>query len=143
MGALDALIYGVRDVFADLVQLPRRAKISFGAGFDVTDDDTNEWSRVELAAVAPGGRVDKVTVVAINYTATTSDHVVVAAVNSLTIKLPASPEQGRTFEIKSATGVSGTVIDGNGKNIAGSATYEQSEAENTILRYAGTQWETF
>lgn len=143
MGALDALIYGVRDVFADAVQLARRARMSFGPGFDVTDDAVNGWTRVELAAVAPGGRTDKVLVTAIDYTATLADHVVVASVDNLTITLPAAPVQGTTLEIKSATGVTGTAIDGNGKTIAGAATYEQSEAENTVLRYAGTQWETF
>lgn len=145
MGALDALIYGVRDVFADALQLARRARLSFGPEFVVEDDGENEWTRVTLATVAPGAVTRSVKVTAINYTLDkgAGDHIIVASVNGLTLELPAAPAQGDEYEIKSAAGVSGTVIDGNGKNIAGAATYEQSAGENTVLRYAGAQWETF
>lgn len=46
MGALDALIYGVRDLFADTVQMARRARLSFGPDFTLEDDAVNEWTRV-------------------------------------------------------------------------------------------------
>lgn len=55
MGALDALIYGVRDVFGDAVQLARRARISFGPEFELVDDPVNEWTRVAVKATALKG----------------------------------------------------------------------------------------
>lgn len=55
MGLLDDLIYGVRDVFADAVQVARRAKISFGPDFDVQDDAVNGWTRVTARPFALQG----------------------------------------------------------------------------------------
>ena len=143
MGALDALIYGYRILLADAVEVAQRKRLSFGAGFTVTDDSVNEWSRVELAEQPPGGRRVKMTITAINYQILATDHVIVSATSGLTHTLPADPEDGDEIEVKSATGVSGTIVDGGAENIAGAATYEQSEGENTVFRYAGTQWEIF
>ncbi len=59
------------------------------------------------------------------YTVVDNDYTIFAntASGDLTIKLPAAPQQGRVVEIKNVNGgVHALTLDGNGKNIDGSAT---------------------
>jgi hypothetical protein len=55
MSYLDALIYGVRDLFQGSTALARRARLSFGSGFTLTDDADNAWTRVEVSAASAQG----------------------------------------------------------------------------------------
>lgn len=145
MGALDALIFGYRYLYSEAAALAQRKKLSFGPAFVLTDDEVNEWTRVDLAASTsePGRRRVAMVITAVNYQLLATDHTVVSAVNGRTHTLPAAPVNGDEYEVKSATGVSGTIVDGGAHDIAGAATYAQSAGENTVFRYAGTQWEIF
>lgn len=58
MSFLDALIYGVRYIYADATPLSTRSKVSFSGDFTVTDDSVNGWSRIAINAsgvVTPSG----------------------------------------------------------------------------------------
>src|SRR5215469_12321949 len=51
---LDALIFGVRDVFADAVAFPRRTGMNF-VGATLTDDPTNGRTNVSIPGVLGAG----------------------------------------------------------------------------------------
>lgn len=61
---------------------------------------------------------------------------------SFVVFLPAAPYESQTFSFSESAGSATTVtIDGNGKNINGSASLAMSTAyKQRTLRYNGTQW---
>lgn len=74
---------------------------------------------------------------------TTEDYVDVDATSgAVTIDLPASPVEGHEYVIRKSDGGGNAVtVDGNGKNIDGSATASLSSQYDRIrVSYNGTEW---
>jgi hypothetical protein len=94
-----------------------------------------------------GGWTAAVTVVTANYTVLTSDNVIVvnkSTGSATTITLPASPTTGSMVIVKDGKGDAATnniTIQGNGKNIDGTATRAINVNYGAFsLAYNGTQW---
>lgn len=55
MGALDALIFGYRYLFADTTAMAQRSRLSFGPEFALEDDSENKWTRLTVSARSLAG----------------------------------------------------------------------------------------
>jgi len=69
----------------------------------------------------------------------TDEMILVKTLNNLTVTLPLSPQNGDRYVIKQE--VSGTIIDGNGKNIDGLLTYTLPiPYQSATLVYMTNDW---
>lgn len=89
-----------------------------------------------------GGRSLQDGTTAISSTLTKADEFMEQTAIGITTSLDATPTQGQTHTIDNASGGNNTV-DGNGKNIQGSATVSIFAGEVFRLRYNGTEWRLF
>lgn len=91
------------------------------------------------------GICNKVTATAINYNALTSDYLIIATADNITITLPASPADGQTYSVKAAVASPiGVTIGGNGKNIDSAGTYVLAAIYETItIIYSTSQTKWF
>lgn len=100
--------------------------------------------QVPLASLdVVGGNVRSIVAKAADYTITSDDYTIIAdgTSNTVTLSLPASPNEGQIFNIKCKDSTFTVTIDRNGKNIDGDASdFEIVEDESVTLQYDGTEW---
>lgn len=72
----------------------------------------------------------------------TNDDIVILAASGTTIELPTTPAEGQYYVVKTTDELStGVTVNGNGKNVDGSATYVMYGPYQSItLVYSGTAW---
>ena len=121
-------------------------------GVTVPDTDLHVYNTFKAGGKATLGGVDNTASLTekITYsssasstlTVTASHNIIVAAANDITVLLPSSPADGRIIKVKAVPGVTGTVIDGNGKNIDGAATITLAATDCYVIFYSSSagQW---
>ena len=138
-------ILGPVELQDDGTPLPSRANLNFGPNLTKHVEDDGKTITIDGIA-APGGVTLPINVKIVDKSADytlvsgTDFHVNVTA-NGTTQTLPAAPTDGDTYEVRSAPGVTGTIIDGHGHNFDDTnPTYAQNPGETTVVRFHGTTW---
>lgn len=140
MSLLDALIYGVRDVFYAGSTLARKSVLHFRTGLVVSEiGDKIVVDATPTTAAQPATL--PIRVVSINTTIDPSiDGHVAMTLAGGTLTLPAAPTNGDSYEVSNqCTGADDTItIDANGKTIQSrGATDVLAQYESRELRFSG------
>jgi hypothetical protein len=146
MSLLDALIYGVRDVYAAGVLVTKASAINFVSGATAVYNSATGRIDVTVSGGGGGGThnipiVEKTA----SYTLTTADGIVVftGSTPAQTQTLPASPTAGDTYTVSNESSVSVSVAASAGTTIRGGATYAlPAGAALTVTKSTSAIWTT-
>ncbi len=121
------------------------ASITYSTNMIIDPKEVGSGILDVLGTVRTQGRIPNINTSAktANYTILSTDEIIVnnTSGGAFWNKLPAAPEDGETHTIILETAGNDLTVDGNGKNINGSATILVGSAGSSMqLVYNGTQW---
>lgn len=114
-------------------------------GTDVVDTHTGDWKLLSIIYdyLAEDADLVRVAEFVVNTTLDLTRDAVFFNTDSgaLTCTLPASPPEGKRYEIKNiGTSANSLTVDGNGNNIDDDPTFALSDAESLTIIFASSKW---